>query len=1290
MQVLHQKNIVYINAEKETYSGRVIFLLQKMEEDTKLDIKASQLLVEKKEIFIDGAWKEAQETVPRNTEKIRLLFRGAKYHECVSFYKNEDYIEFVGGPVEKQGHTLFPEISEAPREIETMYIIRKIEGFSLISSGQLVGIYDGGTTKTFHYKVESGRASEIIFSGGRYEEASLGRISIHVSTIAAKKLSEGKKETMEVLRASLSTAQSLLEQKLPFSRVHVVFSMCEVEMLSGRGCCVLNISQMMIPEAIDQCFSGIRTLSSLIAHQYFGILSYPVQEADQWVYTGLQNYLADLICELFLGMNEVRYMLNRDMEYVQREDIEEPPLSSSFRERSSFSSDFFIKKSRLFIHTLENNLTRAFMQKIMKEVLDTKTSSTHDLIRIVKGITGKDVRHLFDSYVFRSGIPVIIAHIEQNSRVGSITVILKQKIHSIHHEANRQILGNICVRVYETESVVDHSLFVGATSTLHEISYQQRSQRRKQKTEEGSSLLWVRIDPNLEWMKISVVEQPDYMFAEQLVSEKDVYGQMEALAGVQKNPSESVCTVLERVMDSAQMFYKVSIAAGTLLAKSINEESGYFGFQRVVQFFITNYCIQNTTIVKSNEFSQFRSYFIQKNIAASMSLCQLDAVKNLGERTVRAKNVVSAFLLNLMRYNDNTENAYEDSFYLADIITALSIALCSDAYLDTTPFVLEIERLRKKDLIFPSHQNVITCSSIKALTRLALQGYIDISIKALLMYSEQKNFYKVRMAAYDALITLFPNTGIIPYLLERSLIESRRVRIHILHSIRESTRCAYLPVFEHVKKEKDQLLEIRKIFCDDSETEKIIDDIVKLITEKTEIVEDIFGEENIFHDLSSDGQDAPENPKIIIKLSKPLILRIPLSNLPREEPVALITREEVDALYLADEYAEKHFLDATEEKAVEELFNQLKTNRIYAQVAQNAKSAKNTLKIEIKEISDIPFVPTFLPKIPSLFSAPYENGSSGKQNFSSFLFGENINLQEKFSFCSFFYYQVSEIFQNFFSSMYYDTSSYTAIKYFQSHFEREIFSSQWLSTSSFHKIDSNVSRGPGRQVLLELLDLIISEDTYQVFSTAIEIDKLKIYKYNEIIRNPLDLSLIKANVSSGKYLMVECLLSDILQVFDNCMIFNQKDSSIHKEAERLKNFSLSHITAALSLFSEKVSFREALSSLLSEIYEPVYHIFHERVSEVEYPQYYIAVKHPMSISEIQNRAKTGYYKNLSHFEADFQRIHHASTIYNGQTSEITKVSKKLLTEVSIKISSYFPWYKSPFSKRLTQKKKETN
>lgn len=83
---------------------------------------------------------------------------------------------------------------------------------------------------------------------------------------------------------------------------------------------------------------------------------------------------------------------------------------------------------------------------------------------------------------------------------------------------------------------------------------------------ELSQILWIRIDPEMDWIASHHLEQPDFMWIEQLESDRNVLAQMEAIQSLCSYSSDNAIKALERVIVNSHLFYKVRINAIEALA----------------------------------------------------------------------------------------------------------------------------------------------------------------------------------------------------------------------------------------------------------------------------------------------------------------------------------------------------------------------------------------------------------------------------------------------------------------------------------------------------------------------------------------------------------------------------------------------------------------------------------------------------------------------------------------------------------------------------------------------------
>ncbi|KAJ1828056.1 hypothetical protein LPJ56_001320, partial [Coemansia sp. RSA 2599] len=237
---------------------------------------------------------------------------------------------------------------------------------------------------------------------------------------------------------------------------------------------------------------------------------------------------------------------------------------------------------------------------------------------------------------------------------------------------------------------------------------------------------WIRMDPDLEWASIIHFEQPDFMWAAQLQKDRDVAAQLEAVDALQHLPSSAASTTLMRTVMDGRVFYRVRVDAALALSRFAKEGLDWIGLHHLLKIYANRYCIENEAkelLPKPNNFANVGEYFTQKAVLAALS--------NVRDRYGEAPSQARSLMLTALRYNDNSENVYTDSYFLASLVRAVASAtgdskrfsrkfsVCveprgEDALLN------EIERLRKLDMLVPSFHNVITGACLDSLLRLSL------------------------------------------------------------------------------------------------------------------------------------------------------------------------------------------------------------------------------------------------------------------------------------------------------------------------------------------------------------------------------------------------------------------------------------------------------------------------------------------------------------------------------------------------------------------------------------------
>ncbi len=180
---------------------------------------------------------------------------------------------------------------------------------------------------------------------------------------------------------------------------------------------------------------------------------------------------------------------------------------------------------------------------------------------------------------------------------------------------------------------------------------------------------WIRMDADFEWLASIHFEQPDYMWVSQLQRDRDVVAQVSAVHALAQMPSLVTCSMLTRTVLVNKYFHRVRTEAVHALVHCAIPQLDNLGLFHLLKLFRTQFChdtpedasIENPLdvpcIPRANDFSDAADYFLQRALIHAIS-----RVRNPDGRTPPQ---VKRFLINLLRYNDNSTNHFVDDFYLA-------------------------------------------------------------------------------------------------------------------------------------------------------------------------------------------------------------------------------------------------------------------------------------------------------------------------------------------------------------------------------------------------------------------------------------------------------------------------------------------------------------------------------------------------------------------------------------------------------------------------------------------------
>ncbi|KAI0652328.1 hypothetical protein C8Q79DRAFT_937038 [Trametes meyenii] len=345
----------------------------------------------------------------------------------------------------------------------------------------------------------------------------------------------------------------------------------------------------------------------------------------------------------------------------------------------------------------------------------------------------------------------------------------------------------------------------------------------------GQTYEWIRIDADFEWIAAIAFDQKDYMWVSQLQRDRDVVAQYEAIAVLSKSPNPIIASTLTKTVLVTNYYYRIRCEAAGALVSCASQKLDWLGLFHLFKLFL-RYCydpedpkadlFSHTYVPRPNDFSDIAEYFVRKSILRAIASVRFDNGKT--------PPVIRQFLVDQLRYNDNTTNPYADALYICTIISALGSATVSKQPPERGEFISsetgpvqdpqdtellkkaisEVNRYRSMDRLIPTFHNVVTIAVIEFHMLLSLASLIPHDPRPFFPLTREGNYTQVRIAAFDY---LFLGKWYVPKMMRYVLAvvthdSSRIVRRHVARSACQSL--ALLVTMGEMKtpKEADSLL----------------------------------------------------------------------------------------------------------------------------------------------------------------------------------------------------------------------------------------------------------------------------------------------------------------------------------------------------------------------------------------------------------------------------------------------------------------------------------------------------
>ncbi|XP_041483978.1 transcription initiation factor TFIID subunit 2-like [Lytechinus variegatus] len=442
-------------------------------------------------------------------------------------------------------------------------------------------------------------------------------------------------------------------------------------------------------------------------------------------------------------------------------------------------------KSHFIMRLIEIRIGQELLLKVFNKLLSLATSASHQkfmscawsnmlistsgFLKSISTVSGKDLKLFINRWVCQGGMAQFRGNFHFNRKRNIVELELRQ---DPGRPGIIKYVGPLKVTIQELDGSFEHTLQVEDNLTKGEITCHSKSRRHKKKKiplkngeeidmdlskmDPDSPVLWIRVDTEMTLLREVIFDQPDYQWQCQLRYERDIVAQLEAVEYLKKFASLDTTSALSDIILQSGCYYKVRIQAAFCYAQVSNELAETFsGHTALIAMFKKLFSsFSSEEIVRRNNFMDFRTYFIQKAIPKAIGL-----IRNIHTMCPRES---LAFLVDLIKYNDNAKNKFSDCYYRASLIDALSntitpaVAMVNTSVENLSPetkMVLEeVTRCLNLEKLLPCYQHTVTISCLRNIRLLQKNSHLPSEPTLFQTYAQYGHFTKVRLAALEALV----------------------------------------------------------------------------------------------------------------------------------------------------------------------------------------------------------------------------------------------------------------------------------------------------------------------------------------------------------------------------------------------------------------------------------------------------------------------------------------------------------------------------------------------------------
>jgi aminopeptidase N len=435
--------------------------------------------------------------------------------------------------------------------------------FTVIAIGALTGVDEHEQTRTFHWRQDLPHVTYLTsVCAGEYaeirEEWDEIPITYHVPPDREADAREVFKGTPEMMR--------LFSEKTGVRYPYAKYAQVVVQDFIFGG--MENVSATTLTDVVlydsrarlDQDADYL--IAHELAHQWFGDLLTCRDWSHGWLNEGFATFFELLWREHHRGLDEYRYTLLSEVDNYLREAGEHyrrPIVTNVYNSPIDLFDRHLYEKGGIVLDMLRAELGEVLFWKAIRRYAITNRSTnvvTADLQKAIEAATGRNLDWFFDQWVYGAGHPQLKAEYAWDEERKQAKVSFKQTQE-----------GDQVAKAFRLPLSVDFTSETGERQAFRAVM-DEREQAFYFSLPSKPKL--VRIDPGMRLLKALEFERSGEMLREQLASDDDVLGRIDAARTLGKKGDPEAIRALGRAVREDRFWAVQAEAAKALGAVRSN------------------------------------------------------------------------------------------------------------------------------------------------------------------------------------------------------------------------------------------------------------------------------------------------------------------------------------------------------------------------------------------------------------------------------------------------------------------------------------------------------------------------------------------------------------------------------------------------------------------------------------------------------------------------------------------------------------------------------------------------